>query len=185
MINDILKQTEQRMEKSIDALRQAFARIRTGRASPALLDDIMVEYYGTPTPLNQVASVTVEDARALLISPWEKKMVPVIEKAILKSDLGLTPSSTADVVRLPMPPLTEESRKQLGKNARAEAENARVAIRGARRDANAEAKTLLKDKAISEDEEHRAEDAIQKLTDRFVARVDELLQEKEADLMEI
>lgn len=185
MINDILKQTEKRMDKGIDALKQAFARIRTGRASPALLDEITVDYYGTPTPLSQVASIMVEDARALLISPWEKKMVPVIEKAILKSDLGLTPSTSADVVRLPMPPLTEESRKQLGKTARGEAENARVAVRGARRDANAEVKALLKDKAISEDEERRAEDAIQKLTDRFVARVDELLQEKESDLMEI
>lgn len=185
MIEDILKQSEKRMEKGIDALKQAFARIRTGRASPALLDDITVEYYGTPTPLNQVASIMVEDARALLISPWEKKMVPVIEKAILKSDLGLTPSTSADVVRLPMPPLTEESRKQLGKTARAEAEGARVAVRSARRDANAEVKALLKDKAISEDEERRAEDDIQKLTDRFVARVDELLQEKEADLMEM
>ncbi len=185
MIDDIRKQAEARMEKCIDALGQAFARIRTGRANPSLLDDISVDYYGSPTPLNQVASITVEDARALLISPWEKKMVPVIEKAILKSDLGLTPSSTADVVRLPMPPLTEESRKQLGKQARAEAEGARVAIRNVRRDANGELKKLLKDKDISEDEERGGEDAIQKLTDRFVARVDELLQEKESDLMEI
>lgn len=185
MIDEIEMQAEARMEKCIEALGQAFARIRTGRASPSLLDDISVEYYGAPTPLNQVASVTVEDARALLISPWEKKMVPVIEKAILKSDLGLTPSSTADVIRLPMPPLTEESRKQLGKQARSEAEGARVAIRNVRREANSELKKLLKDKAISEDEERGGEDAIQKLTDRFVARVDELLQKKEADLMEI
>lgn len=185
MIDDIQKQAEQRMEKCLDALRQAFARIRTGRANPSLLDDITVDYYGTPTPLNQVASITVEEARALLISPWEKKMVPVIEKAILKSDLGLTPSSTADVVRLPMPPLTEESRKALGKTARSEAEGARVAIRNVRREANAELKKLLKDKAVSEDEERGGEEGIQKLTDRFVARVDELLQEKESDLMEI
>lgn len=185
MIEDIQKQAETRMDKCVDALKQAFARIRTGRANPSLLDDITVDYYGSATPLNQVASVTVEDARALLISPWEKKMVPVIEKAILKSDLGLTPSSTADVVRLPMPPLTEEGRKQLGKQARAEAENARVAIRNVRREANGELKKLLKDKDVSEDEARGGEDSIQKLTDRFVARVDELLQEKEADLMEI
>jgi len=185
VIEDILQQAEKGMEKSIEALKVAFARIRTGRASPSLLDDINVDYYGTPTPLNQVASVTVEDGRALLISPWEKKMVPVIEKAILKSDLGLTPNSSADVIRLPMPPLTEESRRQLSKQARAEAESARVSVRAVRRDANAEAKALLKEKEISEDEARGAEEAIQKLTDRFVARVDELLQAKETDLMEI
>ena len=185
MIDEIRKEAEDRMKKSIQALEAAFARIRTGRASPALLDDVKVDYYGTPTPLNQVASITVEDARSLLISPWEKKMVPVIEKAILKSDLGLTPNTTADVVRLPMPPLTEESRKGLGKQARAEAENARVSIRNIRRDANGQLKDLLKEKEISEDEERRAEDQIQKLTDRFVAEVDQLLEAKEADLMEI
>lgn len=185
MIDEIRKEAEGRMKKSIQALEAAFARIRTGRASPALLDDVKVDYYGTPTPLNQVASITVEDARSLLISPWEKKMVPVIEKAILKSDLGLMPNTTADVVRLPMPPLTEESRKDLGKQARAEAENARVSIRGIRRDANGQLKDLLKEKEISEDEERRAEDQIQKLTDRFVAEADQLLEAKEADLMEI
>lgn len=185
MIDEIRKEAEDRMKKSIQALEAAFARIRTGRASPALLDDVKVDYYGTPTPLNQVASITVEDARSLLISPWEKKMVPVIEKAILKSDLGLTPNTTADVVRLPMPPLTEESRKDLGKQARAEAENARVSIRNIRRDANGQLKDLLKEKEVSEDEERRAEDQIQKLTDRFVAEVDQLLEAKEADLMEI
>jgi ribosome recycling factor len=185
VIDEIRKEAEDRMKKSIQALEAAFARIRTGRASPALLDDVKVDYYGTPTPLNQVASITVEDARSLLISPWEKKMVPVIEKAILKSDLGLTPNTTADVVRLPMPPLTEESRKDLGKQARAEAENARVSIRNIRRDANGQLKDLLKEKEVSEDEERRAEDQIQKLTDRFVAEVDQLLEAKEADLMEI
>lgn len=185
MIDEIRTEAEERMKKSIQALEAAFARIRTGRASPALLDDVKVDYYGTPTPLNQVAGITVEDARSLLISPWEKKMVPVIEKAILKSDLGLTPNTTADVVRLPMPPLTEESRKGLGKQARAEAENARVSIRNIRRDANGQLKDLLKEKEISEDEERRAEDQIQKLTDRFVAEVDQLLEAKEADLMEI
>lgn len=185
MIDDIRQDAEERMDKSIDSLRQAFARIRTGRASPSLLDDIKVDYYGAETPLAQVANVTVEDARSLLISPWEKNMIPVIEKAILKSHLGLTPASTADVIRLPMPPLTEESRKGLTKQARAEAENAKIAIRNIRRDANSTVKELEKEKEISEDEERKAEEAIQKVTDRFVARVDELLAEKEADLMEI
>lgn len=185
MIEDIRQDAEERMGKSIDALKQAFARIRTGRASPSLLDDIRVDYYGAQTPLAQVANITVEDARSLLISPWEKTMIPVIEKAILKSDLGLTPASTADVIRLPMPPLTEESRKGLTKQARSEAENAKVAIRNIRRDANSTVKELEKEKEISEDEERKAEEAIQKVTDRFVARVDELLAEKEADLMEI
>ena len=160
MIDEIREDADERMGKSIDALRQAFARIRTGRASPSLLDDIKVDYYGTDTPLSQVANITIEDARSLLISPWEKNMIPVIEKAILKSHLGLTPASNADVIRLPTPPLTEESRKGLTKQARAEAES-------------------------SEDEERRAEDTIQKLTDSFVARVDEILAEKESDLMEI
>ncbi|MEE4299764.1 MAG: ribosome recycling factor [Pseudomonadales bacterium] len=185
MIEDIRQDAEERMSKSIDSLRQAFARIRTGRASPSLLDDIKVDYYGAETPLAQVANITVEDARSLLISPWEKNMIPVIEKAILKSDLGLTPASTADVIRLPMPPLTEESRKGLTKQARAEAEHAKVAIRNIRRDANSTVKELEKEKEISEDEERKAEEAIQKVTDRFVGRVDELLAEKEADLMEI
>ena len=185
MIEDIREDADERMSKSIDALRQAFARIRTGRASPSLLDDIKVDYYGADTPLAQVANITVEDARSLLISPWEKNMIPVIEKAILKSDLGLTPASTADVIRLPMPPLTEESRKGLTKQARAEAENAKVAIRNIRRDANSTLKELEKEKEISEDDERRGEEVIQKLTDQWVARVDELLAEKESDLMEI
>jgi len=185
VIDEIREDAEARMGKSIESLQQAFARIRTGRASPSLLDDIKVDYYGSPTPLNQVANINVEDGRSLLISPWEKKMVPVIEKAILKSDLGLTSNTTADVIRLPMPPLTEESRKGLTKHARSEAENARIAIRNIRRDANSTVKELLKEKEITEDEERAAEDAIQKLTDRFVARVDEILGEKESDLMEI
>jgi ribosome recycling factor len=185
VIDEIREDADARMGKSIESLQQAFARIRTGRASPSLLDDIKVDYYGSPTPLNQVANINVEDGRSLLISPWEKKMVPVIEKAILKSDLGLTPNTTADVIRLPMPPLTEESRKGLTKHARSEAENARIAIRNIRRDANSTVKELLKEKEITEDEERAAEDAIQKLTDRFVARVDEILGEKESDLMEI
>ena len=185
MIDEIMEDADERMAKSIEALQLAFARIRTGRASPNLLDDIKVDYYGAPTPLAQVANITVEDARSLLISPWEKNMIPVIEKAIMKSDLGLTPASNADVIRLPMPPLTEESRKGLTKQARAEAENGRIAIRNIRRDANSTVKELLKEKEISEDEERKAEDSIQKLTDRFVGRVDTLLAEKESDLMEI
>jgi len=185
VIEEIREDADERMGKSIDALRQAFARIRTGRASPSLLDDIKVDYYGSDTPLAQVANITVEDARSLLISPWEKNMIPVIEKAILKSQLGLTPASNADVIRLPTPPLTEESRKGLTKQARAEAENAKVAIRNIRRDANSTLKELEKEKEISEDEERRAEDTIQKLTDSYVARVDEILAEKESDLMEI
>ena len=185
MIEEIREDADERMGKSIDALRQAFARIRTGRASPSLLDDIKVDYYGSDTPLAQVANISVEDARSLLISPWEKNMIPVIEKAILKSQLGLTPASNADVIRLPTPPLTEESRKGLTKQARAEAENAKVAIRNIRRDANSTLKELEKEKEISEDEERRAEDTIQKLTDSYVARVDEILAEKESDLMEI
>ncbi|HSG91273.1 MAG TPA: ribosome recycling factor [Pseudomonadales bacterium] len=185
MIDDIRKDAEARMDKSIESLQTAFARIRTGRASPNLLDDIRIDYYGTETPLNQVANINVEDGRSLVISPWEKKLVPLIEKAIHKSDLGLSPNTTGDVIRLPMPPLTEESRKGLTKQARAEAENARISVRSVRRDANTLVKELLKEKEISEDEERKAEDAIQKLTDRYVARVDELLAEKETDLMEI
>ena len=185
MIDDIMKDAEDRMGKSIEALQVAFARIRTGRASPNLLDDIKVDYYGSMVPLNQVANIQVEDARSLLIAPWEKKMVSVIERAILKSDLGLTPNTNADVIRLPMPPLTEESRKGLTRQARAEAENGKVAVRNIRRDANSMVKDLLKEKEISEDEERRAEDLVQKLTDRFVAQVDTLLAEKEGDLMEI
>jgi len=185
VINEINEDAQERMAKSIDALKHAFARIRTGRASPSLLDDIKIDYYGSDTPLAQVANITVEDARSLLISPWEKNMIPVIEKAILKSQLGLTPSTSSDVIRLPMPALTEESRKGLTKQARAEAEGARVAVRNVRRDANSTVKELLKEKEISEDEERRAQEQIQKLTDRFVASVDALLAEKESDLMEI
>lgn len=185
MIDEILEDARERMGKSIESLQQAFARIRTGRASPSLLDDIKVDYYGVDSPLNQVANIQVEDARSLLIAPWEKKMVPVIEKAILKSDLGLTPNTTGDVIRLPMPPLTEESRKGLTKQARSEAENARIAIRNIRRDANSTIKELLGDKDISEDEARKGEDDVQKLTDQWVAKVDALLEEKEGDLMEI
>ncbi|MFB9887000.1 ribosome recycling factor [Balneatrix alpica] len=185
MINDIKQDAEQRMQKSIEALDQQFNKIRTGRATPAILDSIRVNYYGSDMPLNQVANVTVEDARTLLISPWEKKMVTEIEKAILKSDLGLNPNTSGDWIRVPMPPLTEETRKGYIKQARQEAENARVAIRNIRRDANAMFKDMLKEKEISEDDLRRAEDQIQKLTDTYVGQVDKRLEAKEADLMVI
>jgi ribosome recycling factor len=185
VINEINKQSEAKMKKSLESLEHAFARIRTGRASPSLLESVMISYYGTDTPITQVANVVVEDARTLMISPWEKPLIPQIEKAILKSDLGLNPSTSGDVIRLPMPPLTEETRRDLVKHARGEAENARIAIRNLRRDANGEVKALLKDKEISEDEERKALDAIQKLTDRYIALVDKTLADKEQDLMAV
>ena len=185
MINDIKKDAEQRMKKSIEVLDTNFKKIRTGRAHPSILDSVQVNYYGTDTPLTQVANVTVLDARTLSVSPWEKNLVPDIEKAIMKSDLGLNPSTQGGLIRVPMPALTEESRKNYIKQARAEAENARVSIRNVRRDANNSLKNLVKDKEISEDEERRAQDDVQKLTDKYVAEVDEHLAAKEKDLMEI
>jgi len=185
MINEIMSDTESRMGKSLQALAGNFNKIRTGRASPSILDGIMVSYYGTPTPLNQVSNISVEDARTLALSPWEKPMIPEIEKAIMKSDLGLNPSTTGDIIRIPMPALTEETRKGFVKQARAEAENARVSIRNVRRDAIASVKDLQKEKEISEDEEHKATDGVQKITDKFVAEVDKALSAKEADLTEI
>lgn len=185
MIEDIKKDAQDRMDKSIGALESAFAKIRTGRAHPSLLDSVHVDYYGTETPLSQVANIVVEDARTLMISPWEKPMIPKIEKAILKSDLGLNPSSTSDVVRIPMPPLTEENRRDLVKVARGEAENARVSIRNIRRDANNDLKEFLKEKEITEDDERRGQELIQKLTDEKVAAVDAALSAKESDLMDI
>ena len=185
MIKEIQADADQRMGKSIEALNAAFGRIRTGRANPSLLAGIEVPYYGTPTPLNQVASVTVEDARTLVISPWEKKLIPEIEKAILKSDLGITPNATSELIRVPLPALTEENRRDLAKQARHEAENARVAIRNIRRDAIHAIRELVKEKEVAEDDAHRAEEAIQKLTDKRVAEVDKLLESKEADLMAI
>lgn len=185
MIDDIKQDAEERMNKTLASLDSALMKIRTGRAHPGLLDGITVDYYGTPTPINQVANILVEDARSLLISPWEKPMIPNIEKAILKSDLGLNPSSSGDNIRLPMPPLTEENRRDLAKIARAEAENARVAIRNIRRDANGTLKEYLKEKEITEDEERHGEDMVQKLTDMKVKSVDAALEQKESDLMEI
>ncbi len=185
MINEIKKDAEKRMGKSLDALHSAFAKIRTGRAHPNLLDSIYVEYYGAKTPLNQMANIVVEDARTLSVTTWDIKMGPEVERAILKSDLGLNPNSAGSVIRIPMPALTEETRKGFMKQAKHEAENSRVSIRSIRRDANAHLKELMKDKEIGEDEEHGALEAIQKLTDRFIAEVEKNLQVKEADLMEI
>ena len=172
------------MNKTLASLDSAFAKIRTGRAHPSLLDGISVSYYGTNTPLNQLANITVEDARTLVISPWEKPIIPDVEKAILKSDLGLNPSTSGDNIRLPMPALTEENRRDLTKVAKAEAENARVAVRNIRRDANSDLKEFLKEKEITKDEEHDGEELVQKLTDSKIKKIDSALETKEADLME-
>lgn len=185
MINQIKKEAEQRMQKAIEALSGAFNKIRTGRAHPSILDNVMVSYYGTPTPINQVANVVVEDGRTLAINPWEKNLVPEIEKAIMKSDLGLNPMSSGGTVRVPMPALTEETRKDFVRQARVEAEHARVSVRNARRDANSLLKDLLKESEITEDEERRSEEEVQKLTDKYVAEADQLLKLKEADLLEV
>ncbi len=185
MIEEIKQDAAERMAKSLDALASAFARIRTGRANPALLDGVDVAYYGTPTPLKQVASITVEEGRNLLVTPWEKRLAPAIEKAILASDLGLTPASRGDVVRVPLPPLTEENRRDLARQARQEAENARVAIRNIRREAIADFRELVREKEATEDEGRRAEQDMQKVTNRHIERVDAALATKEADLMKI
>ncbi len=185
MIKDIRKDADTRMGKSIESLRQEFAKLRTGRAHTSLLDHISVSYYGSDTPLNQVANVAVEDARTLSITPWDKGMVQAIEKAIMTSDLGLNPITAGTVIRVPLPPLTEERRKDMVRVVRHEAEAARVAIRNIRRDANHHIKELLKEKEISEDDDRRAEDEIQKLTDKYVQEVDNLLAEKEKDLMSV
>lgn len=185
MINDIQKDAESRMKKSLDALHANFNKIRTGRAHSSILDSVTVDYYGSQVPLNQVASVNVEDARTLSVVPWEQNLVPKIEKAIMTSDLGLNPASAGNVIRVPMPMLTEETRKGYIKQARGEAENARVAVRNVRRDANSELKALLKEKEISEDEQHRGEEAIQKLTDKYISEIDKQLEVKEHDLMQV
>lgn len=185
MIDEIKKDADERMAKSVEALKHDFARIRTGRANPALLQGIMVPYYGNPTPLQQVASINVEDARTLVISPWEKSLMNEIERAILKSDLGITPATGGGVIRVPMPPLTEQTRRELTKQARAEAEHARVAIRNVRRDANNDVRELVKEKMATEDEARRAEEQIQKLTDRWIVEVDHALGAKETDLLEV
>jgi len=185
MIADIKKTAEQKMRKTVEALKTDLAKVRTGRAHTGLLDHIMVDYYGTSTPIPQVGNVTLLDARTIAVSPWDKKMAPAIEKAIRDSDLGLNPAAMGETVRVPMPALTEERRKDLIKVVRHEGENARVAVRNVRRDAIHHLKELLKQKKVAEDEERRAQDDIQKFTDRSIADIDKLLQQKEADLMAV
>ena len=185
MIEEITDDAEQRMSKTIEALESAFSRIRTGRAHPGILNGLLVSYYGNDTPINQMANVSVEDGRALLITPWEKSSVGAIEKAILKSDLGLNPLTASENIRLPMPPLTEENRRDLTKVAKSEAEHARVGIRNIRRDANNDLKEFLKEKEITEDDERKGSELVQKLTDAKIKKVDSMLETKESDLMEI
>lgn len=185
MINDVKDEARERMEKSLEALVHHFNKIRTGRAHPSLLDGIKVEYYGADSPLNQVANISVEDARTLTLSVWDRSMIPAVEKAIYKSDLGLNPVTAGEVIRIPMPMLTEETRRGFTRQAKQEAESARVSIRNARRDAMAMLKELVKDKEISEDDERRGQDEMQKLTDSYVAKIEQLLADKEADLMQI
>jgi ribosome recycling factor len=185
MIDDIKQETEERMGKALEALAHNFNKIRTGRAHPSLLDSIRLEYYGAETPLNQLANVNIEDARTLSVVAFDKSITPAIERAIMKSDLGLNPATAGEVIRIPMPVLTEETRKGYIKQARAEAESARVSVRNARRDALGMLKDLLKEKEISEDEERRAQEVVQKLTDSFVAKVESALADKESDLMAI
>jgi len=185
MIDSLKKEATARMAKSVDSLKQELTKLRTGRAHASLLDHLTVSYYGNDTPLNQVASVAVADARTLLVTPWEKNMVGPIEKAILKSDLGLNPASAGTTIRVPLPPLTEERRRDLVKIVRREGEETKVAIRNIRRDANNQFKALLKEKKIPEDAERQAQDEMQKLTDRYIQETDKILAAKEAELMEI
>lgn len=185
MIDEIKKDAQARMTKTLEALGHAFAKIRTGRAHPSILDSVMVSYYGSDTPLRQVANVTVEDSRTLALSVFDKSMIQAVEKAIMTSDLGLNPATAGTTIRVPMPALTEETRKGFTKQARSEAEQARVSVRNIRRDALAQLKDLLKEKEISEDEDRRAQDEVQKLTDKYVAEVDKALEAKETDLMAV
>lgn len=185
MINDINKDARERMGKSVAAFDTDLKKLRTGRAHTSLLDHISVEYYGSQVPLAQVANIAVEDSRTITVSPWEKTMVQVVEKAIMTSDLGLTPATTGTLIRVPLPPLTEERRREMIKVVRNEAEGARVAIRNIRRDAIGQIKELMKEKMVSEDEERKGEEAVQKLTDEFVANIDALLAKKENELMEV
>ncbi|WP_147651539.1 ribosome recycling factor [Vulcaniibacterium gelatinicum] len=185
MLNDIKKDATARMHKSVEALRQELAKLRTGRASTALVEHLKVNYYGSEMPLNQVASVTVTDARTLTITPWEKNMVAAVEKAILASDLGLTPNTAGTTIRINLPPLTEERRRELTKHVHHEGENAKIAIRNIRRDANHHVKELLKDRKVTEDEVRRSEEEIQKLTDKAIKDVDEVVKAKEQELMAV
>jgi len=185
MLNEIQNDAKLRMSKSIENLEVNFAKIRTGRAHPSILDSVTVDYYGSQVPISQVANINVEDARTLTVQPWEQPMVAVVEKAIMMSDLGVNPVTNGSTMRIPMPPLTEERRRDLTKVARQETENARIAVRNVRRDANGDVKDLLKDKEITEDDARRSEDQIQKLTDEAVKKIDALLSEKEEALMEV
>jgi len=185
MINDIQKDAESRMQKSIESVKNELSKIRTGRAHPSLLNHVTVEYYGSEVPIGQVANIAVEDSRTLTVTPWEKPMVQAVEKAIMTSDLGLNPATAGTVIRVPMPPLTEERRRDLTKVVKQEGEQGKVAIRNIRRDANSDIKSLLKDKDISEDEARGGEEAIQKLTDKYIAEVDKLVEAKEQDLLSI
>jgi len=185
MIEDVKKDAAERMSKCVASLRNELKKLRTGRASTNLLEHLRVDYYGSEVPLQQVANVAVEDSRTLTVVPWEKQMVPVIEKAIMKSDLGLNPATAGNVIRVPLPALTEERRRELGKVVRHEGESARVAIRNVRRDVMHELKEMLKEKMISEDDDRRAHDDVQKLTDKYVAEVDQVVAEKEKELMQV
>lgn len=182
---DVKKNADQKMQKSIETLKANLAKVRTGRAHPGILDHIMVDYYGTPTQLTQVANVTLVDARTIGVQPWEKKMVAVIEKAIRESDLGFNPSTQGDLIRVPTPPLTEERRKEIVKMVKGEAEDAKIAVRNIRRDANEALKKLVKDKTCSEDDERRTQDEVQKLTDKFVIEIDKLISDKEKEIMTV
>ena len=185
MLDELKKDAAERMAKCVAALRSEFKRMRTGRASTALLENLRVEYYGAEMPLTQCANVAVEDSRTLTVTPWDKTMVPVIEKAIHKSDLGLTPNTAGAVIRLPLPPLTEERRKELAKSARHEAENARVAVRNVRRDVMNDLRDMLKEKLVSQDDDRRAQDDVQKLTDKYVHEIDQVLADKEKELLSV
>ena len=184
MINDIKKACEQRMQRAIEAVKEEMRRLRTGRAHAGLLEHVMVEYYGTNVPIKQTANISVEDARTLVVTPWEKQMVAAVEKAIINSGLGLNPVTAGQVIRVPLPPMTEERRREIVKVVRSQAETGRVAMRTARREALADVKELLKEKLVTEDEDRRGQDEIQKLTDRYVAQIDALLKDKEAEIME-
>ena len=185
MIDEVKKSAQTRMKKSVEALRGELTRLRTGRATPALLEHLRVDYYGTPTPIDQVATVSVADARTLSLQPWDKSVIPTLEKVILESDLGLNPVTSGDVIRIPLPALTEERRREMTKLVRAEGENGKIAVRNIRRDANNRLRELLKDKEITEDDEKRAHDEIQKLTDDYVVKIDETVAAKEQEIMEV
>jgi len=184
-VADVKKNTEQKMQKSIDTLKADLAKVRTGRAHAGILDHVQVDYYGTPTHISQVANITLLDARTIGVQPWEKKMIATVEKAIRESDLGLNPSTQGDIIRVPTPALTEERRKEMVKLCKSEAEDAKIAVRNIRRDANEVLKKLLKDKTISEDDERRAQEDVQKLTDKFVAEIDKLVAEKEKEVLTV